>query len=160
MLTEQSKRRRIVRAVHKLGWLDQERRPLVRAWIRKQLVGKMGKDYSFDVRSLIPTAYMLPRLTAPSQELPLEYNTWLLFRQAVDIILIKCVAILVICLRVFLKLSFQRFLIILFVHVCLLPRTVGTLHVRSCAAVSCRSVVRVYGDVIACIAAGSVVSSS
>ena len=36
--------------MHKLGWLDQERRPLVRAWIREQLVGKMGKDYSFDVR--------------------------------------------------------------------------------------------------------------
>ncbi|KAG6825189.1 phosphatidylethanolamine N-methyltransferase, partial [Arthromyces matolae] len=30
----------------------------------------MGKDYDFD-------------------ELPLEYNTWLLFRQAVDVILIK-----------------------------------------------------------------------
>lgn len=70
VLTEQSKRRWIVRTVHKLGWLDQERRPLVRAWIRKQLVGKMGKDYSFD-------------------ELPLEYNSWLLFRQAVDIILIN-----------------------------------------------------------------------
>ncbi|KAF8467027.1 phosphatidylethanolamine N-methyltransferase [Russula ochroleuca] len=70
VLTKQSKRRWIVRTVQKLGWLDQERRPLVRAWIRKQLVGKMGKDYSFD-------------------ELPLEYNTWLLFRQAVDIILIN-----------------------------------------------------------------------
>ncbi|TFY80389.1 hypothetical protein EWM64_g3623 [Hericium alpestre] len=33
-------------------------------------IGKMGKDYSFD-------------------ELPLEYNTWLLFRQAVDVILIN-----------------------------------------------------------------------
>jgi len=103
VLTEQSKRRWIVRTVHKHGWLDQERRPLVRAWIRKQLVGKMGKDYSFDVGSLIPMAYILPRLTAPSQELPLEYNTWLLFRQAVDIILIKCVPILVVCLRAFLK---------------------------------------------------------
>lgn len=61
VLTEQSKRRWIVRTVHKLGWLDQERRPLVRAWIRKQLVGKMGKDYSFDVSSpvfLWPTCYL------------------------------------------------------------------------------------------------------
>ncbi len=98
VLTKQSKRMWIVRTVHNLGWLDQERRPLVRAWIRKQLVGKMGKDYSFDVGSTISMTYLLPRLTAPSQELPLEYNTWLLFRQVVDIILIKCVFILVICL--------------------------------------------------------------
>jgi len=70
VLTKQSKRKWIVKTVEKLGWLDQERRPEVRAWIRRQLVGKMGKDYSFD-------------------ELPLEYNTWLLFRQAVDIILIN-----------------------------------------------------------------------
>jgi phosphatidylethanolamine N-methyltransferase len=100
VLTEQSKRKWIVRTVHKLGWLDQERRPLVRAWIRKQLVGKMGKDYSFDVGSSIPKAYMPPPLTSPLQELPLEYNTWLLFRQAVDIILIKCVPILVIYLSI------------------------------------------------------------
>ncbi|KAI0290051.1 phospholipid methyltransferase-domain-containing protein [Russula brevipes] len=70
VLTKQSKRRWIVRTVHSLGWLDEKRRPEVRAWIRRQLVGKMGKDYSFD-------------------DLPLEYNTWLLFRQAVDIILIN-----------------------------------------------------------------------
>ncbi|KAF8266058.1 phospholipid methyltransferase-domain-containing protein [Lactarius quietus] len=70
VLTKQSKRRWIVRTVQRLGWLDENRRPEMRAWIRRQLVGKMGKDYSFD-------------------ELPLEYNTWLLFRQAVDIILIN-----------------------------------------------------------------------
>ncbi|THH19165.1 hypothetical protein EW146_g1941 [Bondarzewia mesenterica] len=70
VLTKQSKKKWIVREVQRLGWLDEKRRPEVRNWIKKQLVGKMGKDYSFD-------------------ELPLEYNTWLLFRQAVDIILIN-----------------------------------------------------------------------
>ncbi|KAF8228726.1 hypothetical protein L208DRAFT_226283 [Tricholoma matsutake] len=70
VLTRQSKKRWIVREVQKLGWLDGDRRPKVRKWIREQLVGKMGKDYEFD-------------------ELPLEYNAWLLFRQAVDVILVN-----------------------------------------------------------------------
>ncbi|KAF5353374.1 hypothetical protein D9756_008040 [Leucocoprinus leucothites] len=70
VLTKQSKKKWIVREVQRLGWLDEQRRPAMRVWIRKQLVGKMGKDYSFD-------------------ELPLEYNTWLLFRQAVDVILVN-----------------------------------------------------------------------
>ncbi|EJD05138.1 phosphatidylethanolamine N-methyltransferase [Fomitiporia mediterranea MF3/22] len=70
VLTKQSKKRWIVREMQKLGWLDENRKPGIRNWIRKQLAGKMGKDYSFD-------------------ELPLEYNTWLLFRQLVDIILLN-----------------------------------------------------------------------
>ncbi|CCM05928.1 uncharacterized protein FIBRA_08166 [Fibroporia radiculosa] len=70
VLTKQSKRKWIVREVQRLGWLDENRQPAVRDWIREQLAGKMGKDYSFD-------------------ELPLEYNTWLLFRQMVDIILLN-----------------------------------------------------------------------
>ncbi|KAJ6554459.1 phosphatidylethanolamine N-methyltransferase [Mycena capillaripes] len=70
VLTKQSKKKWIVREVQKLGWLDPNRRPAVRNWIKAQLVGKMGKDYSFD-------------------ELPLEYNAWLLFRQAVDVILLN-----------------------------------------------------------------------
>ncbi|KAI0728917.1 phosphatidylethanolamine N-methyltransferase [Fomitopsis betulina] len=70
VLTKQSKRKWIVREVQRLGWLDEKRRPAVRDWVRQQLVGKMGKDYSFD-------------------ELPLQYNTWLLFRQLVDIILVN-----------------------------------------------------------------------
>jgi hypothetical protein len=49
VLTRQSKRRWIVREVQRRGWLDPDRRPRVRAWIREQLKGKMGKDYSFDV---------------------------------------------------------------------------------------------------------------
>ena len=51
VLTKQNKRRWIVRTVQRLGWLDEDRRPEVRAWIRRRLVGKMGKEYSFDVRS-------------------------------------------------------------------------------------------------------------
>ncbi|KAJ6463566.1 phosphatidylethanolamine N-methyltransferase [Mycena sanguinolenta] len=70
ILTKQSKKKWIVRQVQKLGWLDSTRRPAVRNWIKAQLAGKMGKDYSFD-------------------ELPLEYNAWLLFRQAVDVILLN-----------------------------------------------------------------------
>ncbi|GLB44428.1 putative catalyzes the first step of the methylation pathway of phosphatidylcholine biosynthesis, the SAM-dependent methylation of phosphatidylethanolamine (PE) to phosphatidylmonomethylethanolamine (PMME) [Lyophyllum shimeji] len=70
VLTKQSKKKWIVREVQRLGWLDADRRPAVRNWIREQLQGKMGKDYSFD-------------------DLPLEYNTWLLFRQAVDVILVN-----------------------------------------------------------------------
>ncbi|RDB17735.1 Phosphatidylethanolamine N-methyltransferase [Hypsizygus marmoreus] len=70
ILTKQSKKKWIVREVQRLGWLDADRCPGIRNWIREQLAGKMGKDYSFD-------------------ELPLEYNTWLLFRQAVDVILVN-----------------------------------------------------------------------
>ncbi|KAH9922238.1 phosphatidylethanolamine N-methyltransferase [Fomitopsis serialis] len=70
VLTKQSRRKWIVREVQRLGWLDEKRMPAMRNWIRQQLAGKMGKDYSFD-------------------ELPLEYNTWLLFRQLVDIILLN-----------------------------------------------------------------------
>lgn len=49
VLTKQSKRKWIVREMQRLGWLDEKRNPKARAWIRKQLAGKMGKDYSFDV---------------------------------------------------------------------------------------------------------------
>ncbi|KAG8908830.1 phosphatidylethanolamine N-methyltransferase [Tulasnella sp. 403] len=70
VLTKQSKKKWIVREVHRRGWLDAERRPKVREWIKNELSMKMGKDFVFD-------------------DLPLEYNTWLLFRQVVDIILIN-----------------------------------------------------------------------
>ncbi|PVF99622.1 hypothetical protein CPB86DRAFT_783511 [Serendipita vermifera] len=70
VLTKQSKRRWIVNLVRRKAWFDEEKRPKVRAWLRKQLEYKMGKDYKFD-------------------DLPLEYNTWLLFRQVVDIILLN-----------------------------------------------------------------------
>lgn len=50
VLTKQSKKKWIVREVQRLGWLDEKREPAIRGWIGKQLAGKMGKDYSFDVR--------------------------------------------------------------------------------------------------------------
>ncbi len=52
VLTKQSKRKWIVREIQRLGWLDEKRKPEMRQWIKKQLTGKMGKDYSFDVRQL------------------------------------------------------------------------------------------------------------
>ncbi|EJT97171.1 hypothetical protein DACRYDRAFT_85177 [Dacryopinax primogenitus] len=70
VLTQQSKKRWVVRQVKKRGWMDKKRRPKVAAWIQKQLEGKMGMDYDFDT-------------------LPMEYNTWLIFRQFVDIILLN-----------------------------------------------------------------------
>jgi len=51
ILTKQSKRKWIVREVSQRGWLDESKRPKVRAWIRKQLSVKMGRDYDFDVSS-------------------------------------------------------------------------------------------------------------
>jgi phosphatidylethanolamine N-methyltransferase len=88
ILTKQSKKKWIVREVQKLGWLDPGRRPAVRNWIKAQLAGKMGKDYSFDVSSY---GFFSKYSQHSFQELPLEYNTWLLFRQAVDVILLKFV---------------------------------------------------------------------
>ena len=49
VLTKQSKKKWIVREMQRVGWLDEKRKPEIRNWIRRQLAGKMGKDYSFDV---------------------------------------------------------------------------------------------------------------
>jgi phosphatidylethanolamine N-methyltransferase len=50
ILTKQSKRRWIVREIQRLGWLNGNKRPGIYRWIQRQLQGKMGGDYSFDVR--------------------------------------------------------------------------------------------------------------
>ena len=68
VLTRQSRRKWIVREVQRLGWLDDARRPDVRRWIRRQLAGKMGKDYSFDVRPQVLT------VTRPMTNLPTRYE--------------------------------------------------------------------------------------
>jgi phosphatidylethanolamine N-methyltransferase len=88
VLTKQSKKKWIVKEVQNRGWLNAESRPAVRDWIRKQLQSKMGKDYSFDVSFCCVRAGN-PAHVSIFQDLPLEYNTWLLFRQLVDVILIK-----------------------------------------------------------------------
>lgn len=54
VLTKQSKKKWIVREIQRLGWLDSTRHPKIRSWIKDQLVGKMGKDYSFDARLQCP----------------------------------------------------------------------------------------------------------
>lgn len=60
VLTKQSKKRWIVKEVQRLGWLDAKRKPEIRNWIKKQLIGKMGKDYSFDVCCFF--VYQIPEL--------------------------------------------------------------------------------------------------
>lgn len=50
VLTKQSKKKWIVREVQRRGWLDAEKRPKVREWIKNELSMKMDADYNFDVR--------------------------------------------------------------------------------------------------------------
>ncbi|EPQ27459.1 uncharacterized protein PFL1_04997 [Pseudozyma flocculosa PF-1] len=70
ILKQQSESGWIVNLVKQQGWMDEKRKPKVRAWVKQQLVTKMEKDYDFDA-------------------LPLDYNIWLLFRSIVDLILIN-----------------------------------------------------------------------
>lgn len=64
VLTKQSKKKWMVKEVQRLGWLDETRCPRARNWIRAQLVGKMGKDYSFDVR--VTNIHRYDTLTVPT----------------------------------------------------------------------------------------------
>ncbi|KAL1922139.1 uncharacterized protein VTP21DRAFT_10781 [Calcarisporiella thermophila] len=63
LLKRQSERNLLVRVVKRWGLLEKE-------WVRRELIAKMGKDYKFE-------------------EVPVEFNTWLLFRELVDLILLN-----------------------------------------------------------------------
>lgn len=70
VLSKQSKSQYIVNWVKKHGFLDANKRPLMRTWVENQIKTKMGAGYSFDA-------------------CPPEFNTWIFFRHAVDIILLS-----------------------------------------------------------------------
>ncbi|KAI7867561.1 phospholipid methyltransferase-domain-containing protein [Spinellus fusiger] len=70
LLKRQSEHRWLVRQARKYKLFDQKANPKLYAWLEDQLSMKMGKDYDFKTA-------------------PLEYNTWMLYRQLVDIILMN-----------------------------------------------------------------------
>jgi phosphatidylethanolamine N-methyltransferase len=70
LLNEQSVRRALIRWAKDYKIFDPNHNPRRYAFIRRQLSDKMGDDYNFDTS-------------------PIEYNTWLLFRRLVDLILVN-----------------------------------------------------------------------
>ncbi|KDN42625.1 hypothetical protein K437DRAFT_257809 [Tilletiaria anomala UBC 951] len=70
ILKQQSERAWMVRTVKKEGWFDENRRPMIHARVKQHLVSKMGPDYNFE-------------------QVPLDYNIWLMFRSIVDVILLN-----------------------------------------------------------------------
>jgi phosphatidylethanolamine N-methyltransferase len=70
LLHEQSVRRALIGWVKEHHIFDPKYNPRRYAFIRRQLCNKMGDDYDFE-------------------KVPVEYNTWLLFRRLVDLILIN-----------------------------------------------------------------------
>ncbi|ORY96613.1 phospholipid methyltransferase-domain-containing protein [Syncephalastrum racemosum] len=70
LLKYQSDGRGLVRLAKKYQIFDAEKNPKVYRWVKRQLSMKMGDDYDFD-------------------SMPIEYNTWMLYRQLVDLILMN-----------------------------------------------------------------------
>ncbi|KAJ1969000.1 phosphatidylethanolamine N-methyltransferase, partial [Dimargaris xerosporica] len=70
LLKLQSDRQQLVKWVRQWGWLDPKAHQPYYATLKRELAAKMSKDYDFDA-------------------MPEEFNTWLLFRQLVDLILIN-----------------------------------------------------------------------
>ncbi|KAK9767125.1 phosphatidylethanolamine N-methyltransferase [Basidiobolus ranarum] len=70
LLKYQSDKRGLVSLARKKGIFDADKGGKYYTWIKKELTAKMGKDYDFE-------------------SAPIEFNTWLLFRQVVDLILVN-----------------------------------------------------------------------
>ncbi|KAJ1958034.1 phosphatidylethanolamine N-methyltransferase [Linderina pennispora] len=70
ILNWQSNRHGLVALFKRNGWLDASRGGSVYVWLKAELEAKMGADYSFE-------------------NVPLEFNVWLLYRQLVDLILLN-----------------------------------------------------------------------
>ncbi|KAI8325620.1 hypothetical protein GQ54DRAFT_308328 [Martensiomyces pterosporus] len=70
ILNWQSSRHGLVAMFKRNGWLDQTRGGKIYAWLKSELEAKMGSDYSFE-------------------NVPIEFNVWLLYRQLVDLILLN-----------------------------------------------------------------------
>ncbi|KAI9506750.1 phospholipid methyltransferase-domain-containing protein, partial [Coemansia spiralis] len=70
ILNWQSNRHGLVALFKRKGWLDPARGGKVYGWLRGELEAKMGPDYSFE-------------------NVPIEFNVWLLYRQLVDLILLN-----------------------------------------------------------------------
>ncbi|CEG82867.1 Putative Phosphatidylethanolamine N-methyltransferase Short=PEAMT [Rhizopus microsporus] len=70
LLKEQSDRRGLVKWAKKYKIFDREANPKIYNFLHHQLSMKMGDDYDFETA-------------------PIEYNTWMLFRQLVDLILMN-----------------------------------------------------------------------
>jgi phosphatidylethanolamine N-methyltransferase len=81
MLRKQSERKWIVRTLRRWGWLQlgstaaepagkYYTQPGWSAWWKRELEAKLGPDYSWDA-------------------VPQEFNAWIMFRQLVDVVLLK-----------------------------------------------------------------------
>ncbi|GAA5923256.1 hypothetical protein JCM3775_007484 [Rhodotorula graminis] len=70
VLRRQSEHRWIVKTVKREGWFDLDKKPKVAKWVRSELRKKMGSDYD-------------------PENVPLEFNVWILFRHSVDVILLN-----------------------------------------------------------------------
>ncbi|ORZ34465.1 phospholipid methyltransferase-domain-containing protein [Catenaria anguillulae PL171] len=70
LLDKQSKENWLLQLVQKHGWFDAQRNPTAHAFFKREFERKMGYGYKLDA-------------------MPVEFNTWLLFRSIVDMILIN-----------------------------------------------------------------------